>query len=96
MCYRIKLINEFFFVKVVNPDGYHYTWTTNRNWRKTRGPVSLLCYGVDGNRNFEYNWLRADETGNEGGSRVPCTDTFGITNKKIDTTREESLISFNI
>jgi len=37
----------------------------------------MLCYGVDGNRNFKYNWLTADETGNEGGSRVPCTDTYG-------------------
>lgn len=64
-------------LKVVNPDGYQYTWTTNRNWRKTRSNVSLLCFGVDGNRNFAYNWLKADETGNEGGSRVPCTDTYG-------------------
>ena len=37
----------------------------------------MLCFGVDGNRNYEYNWLTPDETGNEGGSRVPCTDTFG-------------------
>lgn len=35
---------------------------------------SLYCLG---NRNFAYNWLTADETGNEGGSRVPCTDTYG-------------------
>ncbi|KAG5672023.1 hypothetical protein PVAND_002185 [Polypedilum vanderplanki] len=67
---------DWHFIPVINPDGYTYTWTTNRNWRKTRAPVSMLCFGVDGNRNFEYNWLRADETGDLGGSKVPCTDTY--------------------
>jgi murein tripeptide amidase MpaA len=62
----------------VNPDGYVHTWTSNRNWRKTRSAVSTLCFGVDGNRNFAFNWLTPDETGNEGGSRIPCTDTYGI------------------
>lgn len=37
----------------------------------------MLCFGVDGNRNYAYNWLVPDETGNAGGSTVPCTDTFG-------------------
>ncbi|CAG9808221.1 unnamed protein product [Chironomus riparius] len=67
---------DWHIIPVVNPDGYEYTWTTNRNWRKTRSAVSMLCFGVDGNRNFKFNWLTADETGNIGGSRVPCTDTY--------------------
>lgn len=71
--------NDFleFFLIYDNLDGYEYTRSSNRNWRKTRSPVSMLCFGVDGNRNFAYNWLTPDETGNEGGSRVPCTDTYG-------------------
>jgi hypothetical protein len=32
---------------------------------------------VDANRNMEFNWLVPDETGNEGASRVPCSDTYG-------------------
>lgn len=62
----------------MNPDGLEYTKDVNRNWRKNRKNVTTLCFGVDGNRNFGYNWLVADETGNEGGSRVPCSDTFGM------------------
>ena len=58
-------------------DGFEYTKTTNRNWRKTRKNVTTLCFGVDANRNMGYNWLVPDETGNEGASRSPCTDTYG-------------------
>lgn len=61
---------------ITNPDGYEYTRNENRNWRKTRTPVSLTCWGVDPNRNFAHNWLIPDETGNEGASRAPCSDTY--------------------
>lgn len=75
----IQYISEYVDWHIIpntNPDGYEYTRTTNRNWRKTRAPVSLVCWGVDGNRNFAYNWLIPDETGNEGASRAPCSDTY--------------------
>ncbi len=29
---------DFYFVPVANPDGYEYTWTTNRMWRKNKRP----------------------------------------------------------
>lgn len=67
---------DWYIIPITNPDGYEYTRTTNRNWRKTRSPVSLVCYGVDPNRNFEYNWLQKDESGDEGASRAPCSDTY--------------------
>lgn len=60
----------------MNPDGYEYTFNENRNWRKTRVPVSLVCYGVDANRNWAFNWLVPDEIGDEGASRAPCSDTY--------------------
>jgi hypothetical protein len=60
-----------------NPDGFVWSWESNRNWRKTRAPVSALCFGVDANRNFAYNWLVPDETGSLGASTSPCTDTYG-------------------
>ena len=50
---------DFFILPVVNPDGYEYTHTTDRLWRKNRAgnPLTLgLCRGVDLNRNFGYKW----------------------------------------
>ncbi|CRK92462.1 CLUMA_CG006024, isoform A [Clunio marinus] len=67
---------DWYVVPNSNPDGYEYTRTSNRNWRKTRSPVSLICYGVDPNRNFAYNWLTPDEDGNLGASKAPCSDTY--------------------
>merc|ERR1712241_1631412 len=54
---------------VANPDGYEYTFTDDRLWRKTRSPQGI-CYGVDPNRNFAYHW------GELGVSTNPCSDTF--------------------
>lgn len=38
---------------IVNPDGYEFTFTGDRLWRKTRRPVSTGCIGADPNRNFD-------------------------------------------
>jgi hypothetical protein len=48
---------QFVFVPVVNPDGYEYSWTSDRYWRKNmaRYPNGTL-YGVDLNRNFPTMW----------------------------------------
>lgn len=67
---------DWYFVPVMNPDGFVYTKEENRNWRKSRTQVSLVCYGVDPNRNFGFNWLVPNENGNEGASRSPCSDTY--------------------
>jgi predicted deacylase len=48
----------FTIVPVVNPDGYAYTWTTDRTWRKTRRDG----HGVDLNRNFPIGWGGADSS----------------------------------
>ncbi|KAJ3174804.1 hypothetical protein HDU87_006920 [Geranomyces variabilis] len=57
---------EFIFVPVVNPDGYDYTWTTDRLWRKNRA----LPSGVDLNRNYDDHW------GQGGSSPDPTSDTY--------------------
>lgn len=67
---------DWHILPISNPDGYEYSRTDNRNWRKTRSVTSLTCMGVDPNRNFAYNWLRAAENGDEGASRSPCSDTY--------------------
>jgi Zinc carboxypeptidase len=67
---------EMFSTLICSHLRYEYTREFNRNWRKTRSPVSLVCWGVDPNRNFAFNWLIKDEFGNEGASRAPCSDLY--------------------
>lgn len=56
----------------VNPDGYHYTRTVDRMWRKTRSKSPNGCIGADPNRNWDYNWLEYGATNN------PCDyQTYG-------------------
>lgn len=46
-------------IPVFNPDGYVYTWTDQRLWRKNRRGG----YGVDLNRNWAYEWGGAGSSG---------------------------------
>ncbi|KAI8903655.1 hypothetical protein DFJ77DRAFT_515693 [Powellomyces hirtus] len=57
---------EFIIVPVVNPDGYEYTWTGQRLWRKNRASPS----GVDLNRNYNDHW------GQGGSSSNPGSETY--------------------
>jgi len=60
---------EIHAVPVLNPDGYEYTHTTNRMWRKNRRPNGN-CIGTDLNRNFPYSWCTV------GGSNESCSDIY--------------------
>ncbi|NWH81604.1 CBPB1 Carboxypeptidase, partial [Piaya cayana] len=62
---------DFYVLPVFNIDGYVYTWTTNRQWRKTRSKnPGSSCIGTDPNRNFNAGWCTA------GASKNPCADTY--------------------
>ena len=59
---------------VMNPDGYLYSWSTQRYWRKNRRSNGSGSYGVDLNRNWGYQW------GGQGASTNPNDDTYrGLT-----------------
>jgi hypothetical protein len=66
---------EIWVIPVANPDGYQYTFTNERLWRKNLrdndgdGEVTLLD-GVDLNRNFAAHWGYDDE-----GSRRTISNT---------------------
>ncbi|XP_017402303.1 carboxypeptidase O [Cebus imitator] len=48
---------DFYVLPVLNIDGYIYTWTTDRLWRKSRSPHNNgTCFGTDLNRNFNASW----------------------------------------
>jgi len=62
---------DWYVIPVLNPDGYEYTHTDYRLWRKTRSENrGSRCRGVDGNRNFGHHWME------NGASSSPCSDTF--------------------
>jgi len=60
---------NWYFLPSANPDGYQYTFDTDRLWRKTRSPQGS-CYGVDPNRNWDFHWAES------GASNNPCSETF--------------------
>ncbi|KAJ8247206.1 hypothetical protein GJAV_G00259950 [Gymnothorax javanicus] len=62
---------DVYVLPVMNPDGYKYTWTTNRMWRKNRSwQPGNYCPGTDLNRNFDANWCT------EGASSRACDETY--------------------
>ncbi|XP_029516813.1 carboxypeptidase A6-like [Oncorhynchus nerka] len=68
-----RLMNQlnFYIMPVFNVDGYIFSWTTDRFWRKTRSKnVKYHCRGVDANRNWKVKWCE------EGASSHPCDDTY--------------------
>ncbi|CAK1581590.1 unnamed protein product [Parnassius mnemosyne] len=54
----------------VNPDGYHYSFTVDRFWRKTVSGFGSRCFGTDPNRNWKYNW------GQYSSSNNPCDNKY--------------------
>ncbi|EFN61709.1 Carboxypeptidase B [Camponotus floridanus] len=66
-----RLETDYYILPVVNPDGYDYTFTVDRLWRKNRRKAGYAgCSGVDLNRNFGYKW------GGKGTSKDICKDTY--------------------
>jgi len=62
---------EIYVLPVFNVDGYSYTWSNDRMWRKTRNPnTGTTCIGTDPNRNFGAGW------GGPGSSNNPCSETY--------------------
>lgn len=62
---------DVYAVPVSNPDGYVYSWTTDRMWRKNRRPSlgRQDCPGVDLNRNWETGY-------GVGASDNPCSEVY--------------------
>jgi murein tripeptide amidase MpaA len=62
---------EIVLIPVVNPDGYLYSWSTQRLWRKNRRNNGNGTFGVDLNRNWGVGW-----GGNDGSSGNTSSDTY--------------------
>jgi len=63
---------DVYIVPIVNPDGYVYTHTTDRYWRKNRQVnANSSCVGTDLNRNWDADW-----NGGESTSTSECSDIY--------------------
>jgi len=70
---RVKAMvdgREIWLVPVQNPDGFVYSTTKYRMWRKNRRNNGNGTFGVDPNRNYGYEW------GGAGASTSPSSDTY--------------------
>ena len=74
---RLLKSTELWFILSANPDGYQYTFDTDRLWRKNLrdndhdGQITSAD-GVDPNRNFNEHWGYDDE----GSSNDPTSETY--------------------
>ena len=75
----VKLLQstELWFVLVMNPDGYQYTFDHERLWRRNlrdndANGVITGADGVDPNRNYDEHW----NYDNEGSSSSSSSDTY--------------------
>ncbi|KAI4940946.1 hypothetical protein J4E91_011031 [Alternaria rosae] len=68
---------DIYMFPFVNPDGFVFSQTDDRLWRKNRMPppenaANQTCYGRDINRNWETNW----DADPRGASTDPCSQTY--------------------
>ncbi|NXQ01704.1 CBPA1 Carboxypeptidase, partial [Vidua macroura] len=62
---------DIFLEIVTNPDGFAFTHSSNRLWRKTRSiNAGSRCVGVDPNRNWDAGFGDAGASGNS------CSETY--------------------
>lgn len=76
-----ELLEEFewYIMPSINPDGYDYSHTTDRYWRRTRSRVQAsrrTCFGVDANRNFDFHWQSECEFNPRCRGRVACGEVY--------------------
>ncbi|KAF2867355.1 hypothetical protein BDV95DRAFT_598048 [Massariosphaeria phaeospora] len=63
---------DFYIIPIVNPDGFAFSQTTDRMWRKNRQTTpTASCVGRDINRNWPNHW---DQRG--GASTSPCAQDY--------------------
>ncbi|CAG9782461.1 unnamed protein product [Diatraea saccharalis] len=63
---------DWIIMPIANPDGYEFSHTNTRFWRKNRATgfmIGNFCMGVDLNRNFDIFWSTAS-------SNNVCSDVF--------------------
>ncbi|XP_041457035.1 carboxypeptidase B-like [Lytechinus variegatus] len=81
---------DWYIVPSLNADGYTYTITDDRLWRKTRSNNAVTgsgCMGTDPNRNWPYEW------GGLGTSAYPCSNVYHGINT-LSESEVEAVVDF--
>ncbi|KAJ8043775.1 Mast cell carboxypeptidase A [Holothuria leucospilota] len=97
---------DYYIVPLLNVDGYAYSHSTDRLWRKNRSPNHFpRCIGTDLNRNYPNHWNEEGASGNEcdvcyrGDHESSEAEIQGIVNflmeLKVSGTEFLSLIDFH-
>lgn len=94
--HNILKTTELWFIPVVNPDGYQYTFDTERLWRKNLRDndgdgVITSADGVDLNRNYPEHW----NFDNEGSSSQFTSETYRGTAPGSEPEVKASINLFN-
>jgi len=72
---------DWYIAPLLNPDGYEYSHTGDRMWRKNRSPPppGSNCYGTDLNRNWDVVGFGLGAT-----SSNPCSETYKGTKRNSE------------
>lgn len=86
---------EIFVILVANPDGYVYTHTSDRFWRKNRRINGDGTFGVDTNRNWPWAWSASDPTSsNTYGGPAPKSEPETVALDNWVLSRGSELVGF--
>ena len=82
-------------IPVLNVDGYEYTWTTDRLWRKNRQETPG-CMGIDLNRNADIAWAGSDDCDQlfPGKTPLDAVETRVLRSFLADTIRSRASCHF--
>lgn len=54
---RLVQAFDWYFIPTLNVDGYAYSWSQERLWRKNRQPTRVnFCNGIELDRTYSYKW----------------------------------------